>query len=249
MPQPHTPEDSPKYLEELRNHINELYPSTSSILRNTVGYIWPGETFHDYVINVVYDRYALGGFPYSILFFIGEAPKDLSTYRHSNNFVGAVYTFSTNVENADGSPACGNCAQQRSAKVLSKAHIPITLQLLSKVAPAEGGEGSQLPAPSIRLGAFEPSFIESYLGGTTNDAGAGLRMEFVTLGGQRVDQDQFPDTEVAVLHGTGTHAREAGQLPVYRGYKILRDAVKHHRLGWGYDSTREYLIKDDPNVQ
>ena len=81
VPQPNTPEDSPKYLEGLLQHIKELHPSTSSIIQRTAGYALPDEKFHDYIINVIYDRYALNCRAYAILFFIGKPPKALSSYR------------------------------------------------------------------------------------------------------------------------------------------------------------------------
>ncbi|KAK3169334.1 hypothetical protein OEA41_008717 [Lepraria neglecta] len=52
VPQPNTPEDSPKYLEDLRKHIKELS------VQGTPGYTLPNEKFNDYIINVIYDRYA-----------------------------------------------------------------------------------------------------------------------------------------------------------------------------------------------
>ena len=128
-------------LIELRGYVNEIYRSASSIVRKSPDCTLPGtDDFHDYIINVVYDCYALGGLAYSILFFIGKPPENLSTYRQSDNFLGAVYTFSNPVNNADGSVACENCAQQSSAKVLSKAQIPITLPLLSKAATRSMGQ-------------------------------------------------------------------------------------------------------------
>ena len=240
---------SDEYLKELRDYINETYRSTSSIIRDTPGYTLPNtDDFHDYTINVVYDRYALGGLAYSILFFIGEPPEELSTYRQSNNFLGAVYTFSSPINNGDGSVACKNCAQQRSAKVLSKAQIPITLPLLFKAAiRLEGPPGEQpplLPVPDLGLGALRPETVERVLGHPVD----GLRFVFVALGGDRaLEKSLFPNTEIAVMHGTGSHVTAAGQLPTYRRYKAMKRAAESHYLGLGHKDTTLDVIKNDPD--
>ena len=137
VPKSHTPEGSDKYLKDLREHINELYPGASSCIQETPWYSLPDESFdfNDYIINVVYDRYALKGRAYTIPFFIGEPPEPLSNYRGSESFMGAVYTFSAPVIGEDGSVACDNCAQQSSRGVLSKAQIPITIPLILEWAP------------------------------------------------------------------------------------------------------------------
>ena len=241
---------SDEHLNELRDHINEIYRSTSSIVRKVPGCTLPGtDDFHDYTINVVYDRYALGGLAYSILFFIGEPPENLSTYRQSDNFLGAVYTFSNPINNADGSVACENCAQQSSAKVLSKAQIPITLPLLSKAAiRLDGPPGEQVPLPplpDLGLGGLEPETVEKVL----SDPVEGLRVVFVALGGDRaLDKSLFPSTDFAVMHGTGTHVTEAGMLSSFRGYKALRGATEHQYLGLGHDDGTLHLIRDDPDT-
>ena len=85
-------EGSEQYYQELRTRINTLYPDTSSILKEVLSY---QDQFNDYIINVVYDRYALDGLAYSILFFISKPPKALSSYRQSRNFIGEIYTFSS----------------------------------------------------------------------------------------------------------------------------------------------------------
>ncbi len=68
----------------------------------------------------------------------------------------------------------------------------------------------------------------------------------MALGGDNVDRFMFPDTEVAVLHGIGTHATEAHQLPIYKKYK---EATENQRQGLEHEDTRLSSIKDDPDVE
>lgn len=173
--------------------IKELYPTTSSIVQGTPGYTWPNEKFNDYIINVIYDRYALKRRAYAILFFIGKPPKRLSNYCESENFVGAVYTFSAPIVGEDGSIACDNCAQQSSQRVLSKAQIPIMVSLLAAAplhVPIHAGDSPQVPIPGIGLGALDQRLVESIL----HDPVEGLQWKFVGLGG----------TEIAMLHVYGS---------------------------------------------
>ncbi|KAK4696632.1 hypothetical protein P7C71_g1311, partial [Lecanoromycetidae sp. Uapishka_2] len=92
---------TPVFQASLSQHINNLYASTSSIVAGT-GYTLENDTFNDYIINVVYDRYALKGRAYSILFYIGEPTRDFSLSKSDPNFVGAIFTFSAPLISADG---------------------------------------------------------------------------------------------------------------------------------------------------
>lgn len=223
--------DKVKYLLDVRAHVDQLYPGTSKIVKQTAGYTFGNENFNDYVINVVYDRYALKGRAYAILFFIGEPPAVLSDYPDHENFVGQVYTFSAPIENSDGTTACGNCATQSDGKVLSKAHIPITLQLLAKAGRLEAG------IPGAGLGALDPEPVQEILRQQ-------LTWEFVELGGKRRDKADFPNTEIAVLHGQGRHATAGHPMARYQGYRKLTAATQHRMLGSGPSG----LIKDDGYV-
>lgn len=231
-----------RYIQDLRAYINTIYPSTSQIVQTTPGYTLDDRKFNDYVINVIYDRYALKGRAYAILFFLGDPPQTLSSYRQHKNYVGQVYTFSAPIE-VDGAIACSNCAKQKSSKILSKAHIPLTLQLLARARPQsqQAGAAAQVPLsiPSVGLGALDRDPVEIILEHE-------LKWVFVEIGGRRHDARDFPDTEVAVLHGHGQHAAEPHQLPSYAGYKKLERATRGKLTGSGHPENRLGLIRDDP---
>lgn len=200
-----------------------------------------GETFDDYIINVVYDRYALKGRAYSILFFIGNPAKALSQYRSSDNFVGEVYTFSAPVATRDGSTACNNCAKQMSEKVLSKAQIPLTLPLHAKASQTQVEGPPEAGTPVLQPGALDRHTVESFLG----DEREGLPWEFVEIGGFRRKPKDFPHTQIAVLHGTGTHPRRHEHLPRYGGYSKLKKATENQYLGFGHRRNQLHLTNDD----
>lgn len=149
-------EPTPEFQALLQQHINELYPSTSSIAAPT-GYTLANDTFYDYVINVVYNRYALNGRAYSILFYIGEPTKDFSASKSNPNFVGAIYTFSAPLVSASGRITCNNCGRQQAAKALLKAPIPLTLPLIRKATPISADYST---IPAIPLGPLKPDEVE-----------------------------------------------------------------------------------------
>lgn len=252
VPQAGVTEGSPQYFADLRTTVNELYPPPSTILKSVPGYLDSNDKYSDYIINVVYDRYALNGLAYGILFFIGPPPNDLRGFSTSKNFVGMVFTFSSPTENADGTPKCGNCAVQSKAKVLSKAQIPQTISLVAKVTGyqrAHYGDGTgapdvpQLPIPAV--GALAPENVEALLKDHTH----GLSWEFVALGEDRVDKAGFPNTQIAVLHGEGNHTAQtdprAASGKAFRRYKVLKGAVSDRRLGLGHPESGPDLIVDD----
>ena len=244
---PDIPTGSPEYISALRAHIDKLYPSTRKILEPGLG---SKERFSDYIINIIYDRYALNGLAYSILFFLGQPPTELSDYRHHENFVGCVFTFSSPVDDAEGSPRCENCARQRDATVLSKAQVPITLHLLRKLIPPQrASDGSfQMPVGGHQVGAVldDTERIEQVLG----HSDSGLQWVFVALGGQVLDKTNFKNTLVTVLKGEGRNIdslRDSdGTSPAYGNYKRLLNPTKDKRQGYGNDfGLSDDLIMDD----
>jgi tyrosinase len=77
---------------------------------------------HDeYVMNVIYKKFALGGSPFTIHIYIGSG-------HHTK--VGTVYNFSTPAHATGGPDGCKNCRNQEDAAVLATSQVPITNALL-----------------------------------------------------------------------------------------------------------------------
>ena len=226
---------TPEFQVELRKHIAELYPSTSFHLKAAESFPTDQDTFNDYVINVVYDRYALNGRAYSILFYIGDPELPFSASKNDPNYVGQVYTFGSPVISADGTTTCDNCGRQQAAKVLSKAQIPLTLPLVRRISKIRQGFSS---VPGVELGRLDPHAVESVLK-------YGLKWHFVALGGKEFGPEHFPRTEVAVLHGQGAHPGEEEILPRFGGYSKLTHATEKVPLGFNNEIGPDDLIDDD----
>ncbi|KAF5575372.1 tyrosinase precursor [Fusarium pseudocircinatum] len=126
-----------EFQTELRSHIDTIYPGTGhliesmknshAILEALRSYQSQRESWKDYIINVVYDRYALDGLSYTIQFFLGGPPgEDTSFEKHDD--IGQVYSFGGRQSTSEGS--CRNCKRQAAAQVLSCAQMPLTIHLL-----------------------------------------------------------------------------------------------------------------------
>lgn len=185
------------YKANLRNRMIDLYDSCAHIFQSVVSHppanvpkklqrlhrdltSYSDNKWLDYIVNIVYDRYALNGSPYSIEFYLGASETADNMRAHPVNYVGHVYTFS----NSKGE-TCGNCKSQQIAGVLSRAQVPLTLHLLHH---------------------FNDSVDEHNLTGFTQDAiheylQKHLHWRFVALGGQEIPAEQFPKTYITVLGG------------------------------------------------
>ncbi|PKY00109.1 Di-copper centre-containing protein [Aspergillus campestris IBT 28561] len=74
----------------------------------------------DYVITVVYDKYALNGAAYKINLFL-DGQHDFKG-PESEGFVASVYNFSADLD----SGPCGNCHRQKEENVRCIAQVPVT---------------------------------------------------------------------------------------------------------------------------
>ncbi|KAB2571190.1 Tyrosinase [Lasiodiplodia theobromae] len=119
--------------EFLRKRINELYGPDKDAFERP-------ETDVDPVINIDYDRYALGGLQYTLFFFIGPVRRNVP-YAQQESLAGSMYTFSSPLQRSSrregdddstkskySNPAtgCSNCNEQADAGVRSRAQVPLT---------------------------------------------------------------------------------------------------------------------------
>ncbi|KAH8660069.1 common central domain of tyrosinase-domain-containing protein [Xylariales sp. PMI_506] len=212
-----------KYIEDLQAYIQATYPSTLEYVRQVSaderikrgGFFGPHNSsdasWNDYLINVVYDRYALNGRSYMIQFWLGGAPNDPnSTFSFQENLVGQVYSLGGLApRSAETDPAgCASCGSQRDNKVLSRAQIPLTIPVISQAL-----DGSYAHIQTTVL-----ADVERYLQGH-------LHWRFVQIGGAERPASEFPDTKISVWVGTGKpqRATRAGLTlpPSYASYTPL----------------------------
>lgn len=159
-PQPGETRDSPAYLVRIKQYVETTYASTGRVLLRDEGALFKEKTqdspFHDYIIDVLYDRYALGGAPYTIHFYFGPpvsslgAAVSVAELRADRKYIGSVFNFSTPLRVGEsGRGSCDNCKKQRDGGALSTASIPLTVSLYQLAIDKEVADINDIHAETV----------------------------------------------------------------------------------------------------
>ncbi|KAI1373531.1 common central domain of tyrosinase-domain-containing protein [Hypoxylon crocopeplum] len=221
-----------QYKEDLSAYIHDTYSSTQKYVRQVFGdnRIENGKFFgdnnakakhwNDYLINVIYDRYALNGRSYVIQFWLGgDADKPDSSFRDRENMIGQVYAFGGLApSSATSTSGCANCGSQRDNKVQSRAQVPLTIPIIAQALSSSYSNIRSTLHDDVEL------YLEKH-----------LHWKFVQIGGVERSANEFPDTKISVWHGTGRHQpiTRAGQelLPVYSSYTPMYSPTEGKHCG------------------
>ncbi|RSL59298.1 hypothetical protein CEP53_005857 [Fusarium sp. AF-6] len=210
------------YKAELLAKINSTYTSTGEYYRKLYEdekipneeFFGPHNTelhtWNDYIINVIYDRYALNGSSYVIEFWLGGRDNDReSTFHDPENLIGSVYCLAGMTPSSTIKPGgCANCGSQRDNKVLSRGQVSLTIPLISQA----------LNKDFKHLDSVRGRHVIEYLKNH-------LHWRFVPIGGgpERPASD-FPDTVISGLRGTGKYVGKSETNkdlpPKYAGYEF-----------------------------
>ncbi|KAG7436602.1 Tyrosinase [Fusarium oxysporum f. sp. raphani] len=210
---------------DLEAHIQKIYPRAQKYYealfkddkvpnkkffgpRNTDNKTWNG-----YLINVIYDRYALNGSSYSIQFWFGGDGRDRdTTFRDSENLIGQVYSFAGLEPTVE---SCSNCASQKDEKVLSRARILLTIPIISQA----------LDQRFQHIDSTTTDQVEHYLAKY-------LHWKFVRIGGKVRPATDFPKTIISELKGTGKpQETDKALLPVYTEHRPLYKPTEQKDCG------------------
>ncbi|KZT38875.1 Di-copper centre-containing protein [Sistotremastrum suecicum HHB10207 ss-3] len=156
---------------------------------------------HDYIVNILYERFALQGSPFSVHIYIGKDTR-----------VGSIYNFSTPAHSTGTTDGCENCRIQEDAHTLATGQVPITHALLQDV------QDDEKP-----LSSLNPDEVEAYLTQT-------LHWKVTKSRGIEVPLESIPSLKVALAVGKGTHFSDEHKLSHFRDYRILH-AVTEGRAG------------------
>ncbi|MCJ1468770.1 hypothetical protein MMC07_007400 [Pseudocyphellaria aurata] len=193
--------DRRRYIKAVKRHINKLYGSTRRlVLMPPLSKIEALE--NDYIVNVVYERFALKGLPFTVHIFIGFTEKGEAYFRNApSTRVGSVYNFSA--PSRTGKRSCANCERQEKSGAKSTGQVPITHALLRHIID-----------DSKPLDSLHRPQVERYL--TAN-----LHWSITTIGGRNVPLDSMPSLRVSVAVGTAVHHEDPDTLSQYSDYEPL----------------------------
>ncbi|EWZ40660.1 common central domain of tyrosinase-domain-containing protein [Fusarium oxysporum Fo47] len=214
---------------DLKKRIEYLYPSAQKYWRavfeskkekDQIKFFGPGNTEHqtwnDYLINVVYDRYALNGRSYSIQFWLGgNADEPDTAFQDEENFIGQVYSFAGMPPSTE---TCSNCASQKDKKVLSRAQVLLTIPIISQA----------LDDGFKHIKTTRLDEVTAYLKNH-------LQWKYVQIGGLERPAKDFPNTTISVLKGIGKPQTAPDQdmdiPPIYAEYEILHEVTQNKAGG------------------
>ncbi|KAI3542090.1 hypothetical protein CABS02_10548 [Colletotrichum abscissum] len=180
---------------------------------------------NDFIINVLYNRYALGGRSYIIYFFLGSNNSNASGNPQDNlwseDYIGSIHSFSRNWKKSG--VACANCVKQESIQQLSKGQVPLTLQLLKRAIDEDRWNDIK------HLGS---DHVLDYVK-------KNLHWRVVALPGEVIQEEVMPDLEVTFLAGKGTHPEDPEKSSEFHDYNDEWKITKGSNGNCRWEQTRK----------
>lgn len=181
--------------------------------------------FPDYIISVIYDRYALNGAPYTIHFFLDQVTDEdinnskLGAEYHPYHF-GSVHNFSAAM--GFDKPTCPNCAKQTAEGALSTALVPLTVPLYNvAIDPTFDG-----------VSTITPEDAEKFLV-------PALTWKATDITGNVISWAKLPRTRIMVLKGKGKHYRSPDMMSGYSDYTPMEEVTQGKAGGAKLDDYRD----------
>lgn len=229
-----------RYKRDLEARIHKIYPGTSYLAydireeqgiknANFFGEISHSQAWEDYLINVVYDRYALNGSSYAIRFYLRREGEQIAASTSADDYIGQIYSLG-GMAPTEENGGCANCTSQHEAKILSKGQVAISIPIMRQAADPSNDAISSIKESDVT------SYLQSH-----------LYWKFVQAGGAERPAEDFPNTKIAVWGGRG-YARKVQDedtledtwlTPEYKSetYRPLYDATETKVCGLGKDDA------------
>ncbi|KAI8262176.1 Tyrosinase [Colletotrichum sp. SAR 10_77] len=204
--------NTPVSSSDLTKALSKKYSALRTMIRNVSGQNIDGLN-NDFIINILYNRFALGGRSYDIHFFVGGAddiPSSPRDYLSSPHHVGSIHTFSKNW--SESGVTCENCKTQESSHRLSKAQVPVTLQLLQRAVNEEPKWNG--------INHLGEDHIVEYLKDN-------LHWRIVSVPGELIPAEKFPDLKIFFLKGDADHPQDPEKPSVYSNYEEKWEVTQH----------------------
>ncbi|KAI1113782.1 Di-copper centre-containing protein [Nemania sp. NC0429] len=199
------------YIDDVQKQIKDLYSPR-----------WT----QDVIVNILYDRFAFDGVPYTIYLFIGnpnQLVNDNPDHLHKHvQHVGFVSTFSNPILPQPNTRGCQNCQRKKTEGTRSRAQVPITGALVARL-EGSGHQVPNLPTGIPHLPGLSSDHVHTYLE-------ANLHWRIKSHTGQELHiPHENPFVEVSVYH---RNARFDVRSP--HRYQRLERATNTRPGGYGY---------------
>ncbi|KAK4227792.1 common central domain of tyrosinase-domain-containing protein [Podospora fimiseda] len=205
----------------------QLFSSPPTPKADIIGY-------DDYVVNIIYNRFALSGRPYTIHIFVGKVP-DRVPYTFDDpegSLVGQVFTFSTPADRlgTDADVGCVNCRQQQAGEVMSSGTVVLTNALITRwknqLTHTPRHRFNPDDVPTV-LPSMKPEDVIPFL--KTN-----LRWRVTSLG-EVVPTEELKSLRVSVAVGKADHFADPTKLSRFYDYKAAYEVTQDRNQGAGPD--------------
>ncbi|GJD05469.1 tyrosinase [Colletotrichum higginsianum] len=197
---------------DLKRAMTKKYSALRTMHRNVSGQKIAGLD-NEFIINVLYNRFALGGCSYDIHFFVGAAaniPSSPTDYLSSPHHVGSIHTFSKNW--SESSVTCENCKTQESGNRLLKGQVPVTLQLLQRAVNQDARWNG--------IQHFGEDHVVEYLKDN-------LHQRVVSVSGESIPVENLADLKVFFLKGKAIHPENPDDPSIYSDYEEKWEVTQH----------------------
>ncbi|KAH7354961.1 putative tyrosinase [Rhexocercosporidium sp. MPI-PUGE-AT-0058] len=174
---------------------------------------------NDYIVNVLYDRFALEGYPYTIRIFLGDVPEGPSFYfEDTPTQVGCVYNFSAPAEfRGDGPEGCANCHRQKQDHELSTGQVILTDYLVEHITKSIQDRG-------LTLQSLSREDVVEYLR-------KNLHWRISDIDENVILKENMPSLKISVAMGRATHFLAAAVPSHYGDYEVLWEITENRLAG------------------
>ncbi|CZS88976.1 uncharacterized protein RAG0_00474 [Rhynchosporium agropyri] len=174
---------------------------------------------NDYIVNVLFDRFALEGYPYVVRIFLGDVPEGPSFYfEDTPTQVGCVYNFSAPAEfRGDGPEGCANCHRQKQDHELSTGQVILTDYLVEHITKSIQDRG-------LTLQSLSRADVVAYL--KTN-----LHWRISDIDDNVILKENMPSLKISVAMGRATHFLAASVPSRYGDYEVLWEVTESRLAG------------------
>ncbi|KAK6358173.1 hypothetical protein TWF730_007526 [Orbilia blumenaviensis] len=159
-------------------------------------------TYHEYDANIRFERFDLGGRPFTVHIFLGDFNPDPATWLWDKNRVGGIYNFVAGVQRGDGS-ACSNCETQAEEHTIVTGQVSLTTALLDDVEDPANGLHSLIPEEVI-------PYLQRHLHWRITDPN-----------GREIPRQSIRTLKISVVECSATIPTNPGEFIQYGDHRVL----------------------------
>ncbi|RVD85525.1 uncharacterized protein DFL_003846 [Arthrobotrys flagrans] len=159
-------------------------------------------TYHEYDANIRFERFDLGGRPFTVHIFLGDFNPDPATWMWDKNRVGGIYNFVAGVQRGDGS-ACSNCETQSQDHTIVTGQVSLTTALLDDIEDPANGLHSLIPEEVI-------PYLQRHLHWRITDPN-----------GREIPRQGLRTLKISVVECSATISNNPGELTQYGDHRVL----------------------------